>query len=91
MRTRFAITLIAVTLCSASAAFAQVDIAGAQRFYRAHALVSDGALPADMTDKNLVKPVGIGLQSECRGLGLGQRHWASQRCTTALARHSHWW
>lgn len=52
-------TLIALALCSAPAAFAQVGSAAAQRFYRAHALVSDGAVPADMTDKNLVNPWGL--------------------------------
>ena len=59
MRTRFATTLIAIALCSTTAVFAQVDNAGAQRFYRAHRLVSDGALPADITDKNLVNPWGL--------------------------------
>ena len=50
-------TLVAITLCSTTAAIAQD--ATAQQFYRAHALVSDGAVPADRTDANLVNPWGL--------------------------------
>ena len=46
-------------LACASAANAQVDSAAAHQFYRAHALVSDGAIPADVTDPNLVNAWGL--------------------------------
>jgi uncharacterized protein (TIGR03118 family) len=51
--------VIAAALCSASAAFAQSGNAVPQQFYRAHALVSDGAVPADVVDPNLVNPWGV--------------------------------
>jgi uncharacterized protein (TIGR03118 family) len=53
------VTVIAAALCSAPAAFAQVTDAAPQQFYRAHRLVSDGALPADVTDKKLVNAWGL--------------------------------
>jgi uncharacterized protein (TIGR03118 family) len=46
-------------LACASAANAQVDSAAAHQFYRAHALVSDGTIPADVTDPSLVNPWGV--------------------------------
>jgi uncharacterized protein (TIGR03118 family) len=50
--------LFAAALCSAPV-LAQVDNAAPQQFYRAHALVSNGAVPADVTDANLVNPWGL--------------------------------
>jgi uncharacterized protein (TIGR03118 family) len=49
---------LSIVAC-ASVAQAQVDSAAAHQFYRAHALVSDGAIPADVTDPNLVNPWGL--------------------------------
>jgi uncharacterized protein (TIGR03118 family) len=43
----------------ASGANAQVDPAAASHFYRAHALVSNGAVPADVIDPKLVNPWGV--------------------------------
>ena len=43
----------------ASAAIAQVADVTATHFYRAHALVSDGAVPADHIDAQLINPWGI--------------------------------
>jgi uncharacterized protein (TIGR03118 family) len=53
-----ALLALAILGC-ASGANAQVDTAAASHFYRAHALVSDGAVPADVTDPNLVNPWGL--------------------------------
>ena len=52
--------LIALSLpwCAVSAD-SQADNFDAHHFYRAHALVSDGAVPADVTDANLVNPWGL--------------------------------
>ena len=54
------VSLLALALlCCASASNAQDASASGQQFYRAHALVSDGAVPADVTDPNLVNPWGV--------------------------------
>jgi uncharacterized protein (TIGR03118 family) len=52
-------TLLGLALCAASPVMAQVDDAAARQFYRAHALVSDGAVPADVIDAKLVNPWGL--------------------------------
>ncbi len=55
-----AVVLLAVSMVAClSGAYAQVDSVAAHQFYRAHALVSDGAIPADVTDPNLVNPWGV--------------------------------
>ncbi|HEV7432079.1 MAG TPA: TIGR03118 family protein [Steroidobacteraceae bacterium] len=46
-------------LCCVAASNAQVDNLNANGFYRAHALVSNGAVPADVTDAKLVNPWGL--------------------------------
>jgi uncharacterized protein (TIGR03118 family) len=56
---RSAALLALAVLGCAAAAHAQVDNVTAQHFYRAHALVSDGAVPADHIDANLINPWGV--------------------------------
>ncbi len=53
-----ALLALAILGC-ASGANAQVDPAAASHFYRAHALVSNGAVPADVIDPKLVNPWGV--------------------------------
>ncbi len=56
---RFVALLALALLVCASGAHAQVDPAAANQFYRAHALVSNGAVPADVIDPKLVNPWGV--------------------------------
>jgi len=46
-------------LCCAAAIQAQSVDAAPQQFYRSHVLVSNGAVPADVTDAKLVNPWGV--------------------------------
>ncbi len=54
------VALLGMTiLCCASISQAQSTDVAAPQFYRAHALVSNGAVPADVTDAKLVNPWGV--------------------------------
>ena len=60
LNTRRSAALLALTVLGcASTANAQVENSAAHLFYRAHALVSNGAVPADVTDPRLVNPWGL--------------------------------